>query len=102
MGVPLTSELIGSVAAVVVPVAGLAVAYMRLSMSDTVRGLKLDLMKELNGTYIRRGECMLSHGSLSARVDKLEGIASGNAGRDYHTHQTREQMGNMRTEEEGG
>lgn len=68
----LTSELITTTAAVVVPVTGLAVAYMRLAMSNAIRGLKLDLIKDLNGTYIRRGEYMLAHGDLSARVERLE------------------------------
>ena len=37
----LTAEQIGATAAVVVPVAGIAVGYMRLAMSNAIRGLKL-------------------------------------------------------------
>jgi hypothetical protein len=77
--------LIATTAAVVVPVTGLAVAYLRLAMSNTIRGLKLDLIKDLNGTYIRRGECNLIHSGLVGRVEKLENIAADNAGRDHHT-----------------
>ena len=75
--ISLTAELVGSTAAVVVPVAGLAVAYMRLAMSNSVRGLKLDLMKELNGTYTRQGECKVRHADLGDRVARLEGTADG-------------------------
>lgn len=74
MAVPTITELIGATAAVVVPVAGLAVAYMKLFVSNSVRGLKLDLIKELNGIYVRRGECTLARGNLMARVERLENV----------------------------
>lgn len=54
MPIPITADLVGATASVVVPVVGLAVAYLRLAMSHAIQGLKLDLIKDLNGTYIRR------------------------------------------------
>jgi predicted O-methyltransferase YrrM len=77
-------EQVGVIAAVVIPVAGAAAGYMRLAMSNAIRGLKLDLTKELNGTYIRRAECSLQHGDLADRVVELERVSRANAGRDYH------------------
>lgn len=68
----LTSGLIGAIATVVIPVAGLAVAYMRLAMSNALRGLKLDLIKELNGTYTRKGECQLAHSVIKERLMHME------------------------------
>lgn len=68
----LTSELVATTAAVVIPVAGLAVGYMRLSMSNAIRGLKLDLIKELNGTYTRKGECQIAHTDLKDRLIQVE------------------------------
>lgn len=76
----LTAEQIGATAAVVVPVAGIAVGYMRLAMSNAIRGLKLDLIKDLDGNYIRRGECALQHGSLKGRVEELERVSRSGAG----------------------
>ena len=68
----LTSELVATMAAVVIPVTGVAVAYMRLTMSNAIRGLKLDLIKELNGTYTRRGECQLAHTDIRDRLVHME------------------------------
>lgn len=81
----LTAEQIGATAAVVIPVAGIAVGYMRLAMSNAIRGLKLDLIKDLDETYIRRGECALQHGDLKERVEELERLSRNSASHDYHT-----------------
>lgn len=93
MLVYLTAELVGATAAVVVPVAGLAVGYMQLYVSSRLKDMRISMGKDreefikgLNGTYVRKESCVLLHGNLIDRVEKLEGIADRNSGRDHHTH----------------
>lgn len=73
------AELMAAITVVVVPVAGVAVAYARLSLNAALGRLKLDmhnqltqLMTNLNGTYVRRGECVLVHDSVKDRLDRME------------------------------
>jgi hypothetical protein len=110
MAIPLTAELVGATAVVIVPVVGAAVAYMRLYVGRIMAILSLNLNEKLNGTYTRKEHCALAHVNLekwlekvdkdltgmeqvfNSRLTTLETIARDNSGRDHHalhTHRNR-------------
>lgn len=69
----------GATATVVVPVAGVAVGYMRMYVDRAIRDLKLEMADQLKKsgdhmeeTYVRRRECSLMRTDIEGRLERIE------------------------------
>lgn len=45
---------------------------VKLTIRGELDAFRVELIKELNGTYVRSGECQLKHQDVEHRVDRLE------------------------------
>ncbi len=72
----LTWEAITGIAILTSAIAGLFWLLIIMAINNSLDKMRIDLIRELNGTYIRRGECGLIRNEMERRLDRLEGQES--------------------------
>jgi hypothetical protein len=63
---------VAAVTALLVAISAGQIFVIRLLIQTAIQQSSDDLLKRINGTYIRRSECVLSHKDLVHRLERLE------------------------------
>lgn len=63
---------VAAVTALLVAISAGQIFIIRLLIDNAVQRSADDIMRRINGTYIRRSECVLSHAELVHRLARLE------------------------------